>query len=104
MWKKNRAGIEIGTRGPEKGEILKDEIHSCDARIILEKDCKHAKYAITFEINGFFVHTSFISYYSNAIRKYNEIKKDINDILTNTQISEVKIFDWINSYEKENYL
>jgi hypothetical protein len=59
LWQRYKDGIEIGTIGPEEGEIVKDEVHACDARIILEKNCRLSKYAVTFEINGFFIHATF---------------------------------------------
>jgi hypothetical protein len=79
-WYPYKDGVTIGTIGSENGTIIMDEEHSLGARITLEQK-EYQPYGITCGIYGNFVHTTWGSTQDEAVRTYENMKKEIGDAL-----------------------
>lgn len=88
FWKPFEQGVTIGQQGSERGRILSDEEHVDGARITLEEDGYHP-FGITCGVYGLMVHTAFASDKNEATSKYEAMKKDIHDFLTDSSLSEM---------------
>ena len=74
-------GKTIGTRGTDAGQIVQDEEHLGGARIMLEKQCKHAPFSISCGIYGWMVHTRFLADQATAEEEYGKMKTEMVRIL-----------------------
>lgn len=81
MWKLFEGGKSIGSIGSETGTIILDDEHELGARITLEEKTRHAPFAITCGIYGWFCHTRFFSTKSEAVFEYEEMKDALLEIL-----------------------
>jgi hypothetical protein len=72
----------VGLRGSESGIIEIDEEHPSGARITLEREAKHAPYAITCGIYGWMVHTRFLDDRAAALSEYEAMKGALAHILS----------------------
>lgn len=81
MWNPIDNGNTIGFKGSEDGTIVLDEEHSTGARITLEKGGAVAPWSVTCGIYGAFMHTAFASSEAEGKRKYDEMKRDLAQII-----------------------
>lgn len=80
-WHEFDAGFSIGTSGSDVGIIVRDEEHTDGARITLEEDGSFAPFSITCNIYGWMFHTRYFSDEDEAIREFDRMKIDLDEIL-----------------------
>ena len=81
VWLPFEDGETIGIRGTEGGTVIADEQHPRGARIMLERDCLRAPFAITCTIYGWAYHTRFLADEATAKQAYDDMKVALLDIL-----------------------
>jgi len=81
VWYPYESGATVGQKGSEGGVILRDEEHPQEARITLERDTKHAHFAITCGIYGCMLHTRFFKLEGEACAQYDEMKDALHTLL-----------------------
>jgi len=87
-WHQFETGKTVGTRGSEDGLIIKDEEHEQGARITLEKETKHAPFAITCGIYGWFFHTCYTGSKQEAMNAFEEMRYRLAIILSMIPVAE----------------
>jgi hypothetical protein len=82
LWREAENGSTIGTRGSEKGLILRDEEHSAGARITLEAvgGSLPIPFAIACGLYGWFVHTCFLGAEQEAMSAYEAMRGELGRI------------------------
>lgn len=80
-WYVYDGGSSIGTTGCENGVIIRDEEHPDGARITLEKT-QNPPYTIICGVYGWTFHTSFFSSENTSQSGFEEIKVQIEKILS----------------------
>ena len=98
MWKEFDGGLSINQIGSENGKIIKDEECSFGARITIEKEGITAPYSITCGIYGLFCHTAFCEKEQEAYKKYEDMKKDIEVFICNSNNEDDYISGWCNRF------
>ena len=98
-WKPCDDGSTIGEKGSENGTIIRDEEYSEGARVTLEKGGTIAPYSITCGVYGWMVHTCFYSTENEASQAFNEIKSNLENI-----VSLIPLEDDPNLKDKQNLL
>ncbi len=98
MWSEYDGGKTIGSEGTEKGKIIKDKEHIHGARITLEEGCGNIPFAITCGNYGLMVHTSFANDITEALQKFKNMQKEINDILFDDHHKENSLTGWIEQF------
>ena len=73
-WTAYEQGGTLGKKGREGGVIRVDEEYTGAARIMLEKNCLRAPYAITSSVYGFMLHTRFVADDETAQYALDEMK------------------------------
>jgi hypothetical protein len=73
--------LSPGARGSEDGAVLRDDEHDDGARITLERDGRHAPFAITCGIYGWMMHTRFFGAETEAESAYQDMKADLTAII-----------------------
>ena len=95
MWKQVNNGSTINTVGSENGVIIKDEEFDLSARITIERNGETAPFSITCGIYGLFAHTAFSGNKVDAVKKYEEMKNEIQTfLLLNESLNEADVSDW----------
>jgi len=98
MWEQFDGGLSIKQIGSENGKIVKDEEHSFGARITIEKEGVTAPYSITCGIYGIFCHTAFYGNEQETYIKYEDMKKDIEVFIGNSNNEDDYISDWCSRF------
>ena len=68
-----------GEQGSEDGRIIADEELAGTCRITLEEGCPIGPYGITCGIYGLMVHTTWASTLTEAMHKYESMKRELAD-------------------------
>ena len=74
-------GATLGQSGSEGGVVVRDEEHSLEARITLERETRSAPFAITCGIYGCMLHTRFFSLEDEARLQYDSMKAALSALL-----------------------
>ena len=74
VWSLFSNGQSLGATGTENGLIVRDEEHSAESRITLERG-GYGPFAITCGIYGVMVHTTYASSEEEAMKKYETMKR-----------------------------
>ncbi len=74
-------GATLGQGGSEGGVVIRDEEHSLEARITLERETGSAPFAITCGIYGCMLHTRFFSLEDEACSQYDMMKAALSALL-----------------------
>jgi hypothetical protein len=80
-WTPFDQGKTIGHSGSEDGICLEDDEHRLGARITLEKDCRHAPFAITCGVYGWMFHTRYFHLEEKARQAFAAMKTELSKIL-----------------------
>jgi hypothetical protein len=81
-WYAFDSGKSIGQPGSESGSIIRDEEHGSGARITLERDARHAPFAITCGIYGWMVHTRFFGTEPKAQTEFESMRAELSRIIS----------------------
>lgn len=81
-WYEYDEGYSIGTSGSDGGIIARDEEHDFGARMTLEEEGSSAPFSITCTIYGWMTHTRFFPDEDEAGREFDEMKIDLEKILS----------------------
>jgi hypothetical protein len=80
-WTAFEQGNTVGKKGREGGVIRVDDEYTGAARIVLEKDCLRAPYAITSSVYGYMLHTRFVADDETAQYALDEMKAMLAEIV-----------------------
>ncbi|MGD0641342.1 MAG: hypothetical protein ABSC22_11400 [Roseiarcus sp.] len=80
-WRAFDDGRTIGQLGSEVGVIMRDDEHDDGARITLERNGRHAPFAITCGVYGWMLHTRFLSHEAAAQRAFDEMRAALGRIV-----------------------
>lgn len=80
-WTAFEQGSTVGKKGREGGVIRVDDEYTGAARIVLEKDCLRAPYAITSSVYGYMLHTRFVADDETAQYALDEMKAMLVEIV-----------------------
>jgi hypothetical protein len=80
-WYAFDAGKSIGKCGSEGGVTVRDEEHGDGARITLERNSRHAPFAITCGVYGWMFHTRFLGSEPQAQAEFESMKAGLAKIL-----------------------
>lgn len=83
-WTAFREGATVGQSGPEGGVIIRDEEHPSGARLLLERACLRAPFAITASVYGWAEHTRFIADEPSAMHAFDLMKPALAEIVSLT--------------------
>ena len=81
-WYDYDEGYSIGTSGTDGGIIVRDEKHSFGARMTLEEDGSFAPFSITCTIYDWMSHTRFFSAEAEANQEFDQMKIELEKILS----------------------
>ncbi|MBA3947896.1 MAG: hypothetical protein H0X37_25500 [Herpetosiphonaceae bacterium] len=80
-WSPVHVSKESGLAGPEEGIILRDEVHTGGAHIVLERDPRPAPFAITCSISGWMIHTMYFLTEETSQQAFEQLKIELARIL-----------------------
>ncbi len=81
-WYDYDESYSVGTSGSDGGIIVRDEKHSFGARMTLEEDGSFAPFSITCAIYGGMSHTRFFSAEPEANEEFDQMKIELEKILS----------------------
>jgi hypothetical protein len=80
-WSAFDGGKSIGALGSESGIIMRDEEHSDGARITLERNPKHAPFAITCGVYGWMFHTRYLETEQEGQTEFDLMSTELSKIV-----------------------
>jgi hypothetical protein len=81
IWQAYDGGATLQTSGPDGGTIIHDMEHPAGARIMVERDCLRAPYAIHTTVYGWPSHIRYIADEPTALDQAVQMQASLVDVL-----------------------